>query len=387
MLLRFCLILLRLYLISLRLYPVLLRSHRFTPDSRGPFHLPISPNVISLKKLIESNHQELFTLTLRAYRAALDAMGNSGVQACPPLGSKLQLGLWNLQSQLAAEATPTLVQETEARVEAELHQWGEQSAEYYQRKTQEFKEIMMIMARTAEAVGDRDVRYSKQFTEFTSRLQTLATMDDLTKIRDSLVSSANELQAGVNQMAQDGEQVLARMRGELRQYQAKLEEAERLASLDSLTGLQNRRRLEEALELRVARRRPFSVLMFDLNGFKKVNDTYGHLAGDDVLKQFATELRAAFRAMDDVARWGGDEFIAVVDCGLPDARQHMERVRKWVFGDYTVSAEGAPRKLPVSASVGVAAWQDGETVAQMLARADADMYRDKKAAGRSPTPA
>jgi diguanylate cyclase (GGDEF)-like protein len=342
--------------------------------------------VISLKKLIDSNHEELLHWTLHAYRAALEAMGNSGVQACPPLGTKLQLGLWNLQSQLAEEATPRRLQETEARVEAELHQWGEQSAEYYRHKTEEFKEIMMIMARTAEAVGDRDLRYSKQFTEFTTRLQTLATMDDLTKIRDSLVSSANELQAGVNQMAQDGEEAVTRMRGELRQYQAKLEEAERLASMDCLTGLQNRRRMEAALELRVARRRTFSVLIFDLNGFKQVNDTFGHVAGDDVLKQFATELRAAFRAMDDVGRWGGDEFIAVLDCGLEEARQHVERVRKWVFGDYSVRGEGAPHKLPVSASIGVAAWQEGETMAQMFARADADMYKEKKAGARSPIP-
>jgi diguanylate cyclase (GGDEF)-like protein len=338
--------------------------------------------VISLKKLIDGNHEELFRRTLRAYGAALEAMGNSGVQACPPIGTKLQLGLWNLRSQLAEEATAGRVQETEARVEAELAQWGEQSAEYYRRKTEEFKEIMMIMARTAEAVGDRDLRYSKQFTEFTSRLQTLASMDDLTKIRDSLVSSASELQAGVNQMAQDGERVVARMRGELRQYQARLEEAERLASVDSLTGLENRRRLEAALELRVTRRQTFSILIFDLNGFKQVNDTYGHVVGDDVLRQFGAELRAAFRAMDDVGRWGGDEFIVVVDCGLADACQHLERVRKWVFGDYTVRGDGPPRKLAVSASAGVAAWREGETIAQMVARADAEMYKDKKAAER-----
>ena len=134
---------------------------------------------------------------------------------------------------------------------------GSRSAEYYRRKTEEFKEIMMIMARTTEAVGDRDQRYSKRFTEFTTRLHALATMDDLTRIRDSLVSSAHELQAGVNQMALDGEEAVARMRGELRQYQEKLEEAERLASLDCLTGLQNRRRMDAVLEQRVARHRRF----------------------------------------------------------------------------------------------------------------------------------
>jgi GGDEF domain-containing protein len=272
--------------------------------------------VISLKKLIEANQEELLRETRRAYRAALEAMGNSGVQACPPAGAQLQRGLWNLQRQLADQATSQLVQETEGRVAAELQQWGERSAEYYRGKTEEFKEIMIIMAHTAEAVGDRDQRYSTQFTDFTTRLQTLASMDDLAKIRDSLVSSANELQAGVNQMAQDGEAVVTQMRGQLHQYQVKLEEAERLASVDSLTGLKNRRRIEAALELRMEQGRAFSVMMFDLNGFKQVNDTYGHMAGDEVLKQFATELRGVFRPSDDIGRWGGDEFIVVLDCGL-----------------------------------------------------------------------
>lgn len=64
----------------------------------------------------------------------------------------------------------------------------------------------------------------------------------------------------------------------------------------------------------------------------------------------------------------------------------MERVRKWVFGDYTVGGKQS-RKLPVSAAIGVAAWLEGETMAQMFARADADMYAEKKAAQRLPTPA
>ena len=73
---------------------------------RGP---PIRLDVISLKKLIDSNQDELFRCTLHAYRAALEAIGNSGVQACPPAGSQLQLGLRNLQRQLADETTPRQV--------------------------------------------------------------------------------------------------------------------------------------------------------------------------------------------------------------------------------------------------------------------------------------
>jgi len=119
--------------------------------------------------------------------------------------------------------------------------------------------------------------------------------------------------------------------------------------------------------------------MFDLNGFKRVNDSYGHSAGDDVLKQFATELRSAFRATDDVGRWGGDEFLVVADCGLEDARRQIERVRQWVFGEYVVRGEGGQHKVKVDASVGAAECKAGEALAEVLARADAEMYRDKKA--------
>src|ERR1035441_11127503 len=110
-----------------------------------PYTTLFRSDVISLKKLIEANQEELLRGTLRAYRAALEAMGYSGVQACPPAGAQLQLGLWSLQRQLADQATSQLMQDTEERVAAELQQWGERSAEYYRGKTEEFKEIMIIM--------------------------------------------------------------------------------------------------------------------------------------------------------------------------------------------------------------------------------------------------
>ena len=338
--------------------------------------------MISLKKLIESNQQEWVEAALAAYCAALEAMGNSGVRACPPLGTQLQLGLAALQRQLSDSPTLSGVRETQQRVESELSQWGERSAEYYKGKTEEFKEILMIMARTAETVGDRDQRYSAQLTEFTSKLHSLASMDDLGRIRDSLVMRARELQDRVDQMARDGQEVMAQMRGELRQYQARLEEAERLASVDPLTGLKNRRRMELAVEERMRGEQQFSVVVLDLNGFKQVNDVYGHSAGDDVLKQFATELRSAFRAADDVGRWGGDEFLVVLDCGPEDVGRHLERVRQWVFGDYVVQDQGVPRKLPITASIGTAVWESGESMAELFARADRDMYQEKNAGKR-----
>ena len=343
--------------------------------------------MISLKRLIESNQEELIAGALRAYRSALDAMGRACVNACPSLGSHLQTGLTNLQRQLPDHSTLAQVEQTQERLESELHRWGEQFAGYYKRKTEEFKEILIIMAQTAESVGDRDQRYSKEFTDFTDSLRSLASIEDLGTIRDSLVTRANQLQSSVNRMSQEGDAMVEQMRGQLRNYQAKLEEAERLASVDSLTGLHNRRGIERILESCISRHRPFAIVLFDLNNFKYINDTHGHSAGDDVLRQFAAELRAAFRSTDDVGRWGGDEFIVVFQCGLghgvDEARRHVERARKWVFGDYTICAGTAPVKLAVDAAIGLAAWQENDTIPAMFARADAAMYGDKKSPARS----
>ncbi len=91
----------------------------------------------------------------------------------------------------------------------------------------------------------------------------------------------------------------------------------------------------------------------------------------------------AERSTDIVSRWGGDEFLVIVDCGAEDMRDRIEPVRKWVFGDYTVQIEGQTRSVGVDASVGMASWRPGETAAELIARADAAMYQEKAQRGKA----
>jgi diguanylate cyclase (GGDEF)-like protein len=284
------------------------------------------------------------------------------------------------------EATSDTVRDTEHQIEAELHQWSQRAATYFRQKATELKEILIIMARAAETAGERDHRYSTQFQELTGRFESIADLNDLTEIRNCLAKSASELRACVNNMAKDGQQSVAQLRQEVERYQARLDEAERLASLDVVTGLSNRSKVESSIEIRLAQPRTFSVMMFDLNEFKQINDTYGHLAGDEVLKQFAGELQAAFGPLDVVGRWGGDEFVVVLDGGHQVAASRLEHVRKWVFGSYTIQMKGVPVKVSVSAAAGVAERKAGDKVADLVARADATMYRDKSDSRNSPMP-
>ncbi len=338
--------------------------------------------MISLKKYLdmETDPSDLANALLEAYRSSLLAMGKSGAQACPTVGADLQRGLAGLAKRLSTEVTPAQVKGTEKHVEEQLHHWGDRTAEYFKTKANEIKELLLVLASTAESMGERDQRYAKHFSEFTTQLQSIAGLEDLGQVRASLVQRATELRGYVNQMAQDSKKSVAQLRSEVSNYEARLKTAEDLALRDALTALPNRRAVEERMEWRIQHQQVFCVVFLDLNRFKQVNDKYGHPVGDSLLKQFSEELRSNARPSDVVGRWGGDEFIMVLDCDLAGAKAQIERMQKWVFGEYTFpsSTAGGKTAIPLDASVGVAQWQPGETPHQVIERADTCMYKDKE---------
>ena len=154
------------------------------------------------------------------------------------------------------------------------------------------------------------------------------------------------------------------------------QEVYKMALLDPLTGLFNRRYIEQRLEDEIARSqrhgRPLSVIMFDLDEFKQVNDTYGHGAGDALLKAFAEKLSKATRGSDASARYGGDEFLVVLPECKPENVQHVLKRLEGI----RVEIEG--RTLPIALSAGWAELLSGEVAKELLARADAALYANKR---------
>lgn len=331
--------------------------------------------MISLRKSMDAQLDELIQSTLESYRAALASMGDAGIKACPQAGDDLRQSLLQLNQHLIADAA--VVAKTQKRVEEELRAWGDRAERFYDEKSDELKQVLMIVAQATRQMGDRDQRYTKQFAELTERLQATARLNDLTEMRKSLGESLEDLEVCVANMTRDGQDSVSSLRAQVSSYEVRLEEVERAASEDMLTGLANRRRIERHIEQRIKEARPFSVIYVDLNDFKKINDSLGHIAGDDLLKQFAGELRNAFRPKDLVGRWGGDEFVALVDGEALEARARAETIEKWVNGDYTLATSTEARKVRVSAATGFATWQTGENVIQLLRRADATMYQNK----------
>ena len=154
---------------------------------------------------------------------------------------------------------------------------------------------------------------------------------------------------------------------------------EELSRRDALTGLTNRRWLDEVLRLEVERARrygaPLSVVMADLDHFKEVNDSFGHAVGDQVLKSAARTLHDAARLTDVVGRYGGEEFLVLLpNTELSEAIVLAERMRAGL----RLMPVGF-RSDPVTGSFGVTQWQRGDTVAGLVDRADEALYEAKHA--------
>jgi len=164
-----------------------------------------------------------------------------------------------------------------------------------------------------------------------------------------------------------------------------LERLSRLAFYDSLTGLTNRNlfndRLDHALAVGRRNRSAFALLYIDIDHFKRVNDTFGHETGDELLREVAARLTRSVRASDTVTRWGGDEFVAILD-GVAD-QQLATRIASQL-----VIACGAPylvrgHEYRITLSVGASFYpRDGHDAATLLERADRAMY-EVKARGRN----
>jgi diguanylate cyclase (GGDEF)-like protein len=347
--------------------------------------------MISLKKYLdtvqtaadsdsEPDEKSLLPATLVAYRSALLEMGNCSVNACPALGDELSRGLAKLEEHLSKVVTRESVEATESGVQKQLQEWGRRTANHYRQKTDEVKEILIVMAGTAESVGARDQRCAQQIDQVTTRLKKIANLEDLTEIRASIESSAAELKTSIDRMTEEGKAAIDQLRTEVAAFQTRLEEAEQVASNDSLTGLRSRLSVEGQIDRRIEAGSTFCAAIVDIDRFKRVNDEHGHMAGDELLRQFATELKSRCRSKDIVGRWGGDEFIVLLDCALAEAKSQTERLTEWVCGSYTVQGMAGPVKLKVDASIGLAEHMPKETQKGLLARADAEMYRNKAAA-------
>ena len=210
--------------------------------------------------------------------------------------------------------------------------------------------------------------------------QYVAIRTDITKMKDAeniLLRDKEQLEAMVQERAGELTEVNKNLLAEIKRRQELEEDLRTLASTDKLTGIFNRRALDEALRKEIDRarryRHPMALILFDIDHFKRVNDTFGHQVGDAALSELARLVTGKIRAHDVFARWGGEEFVILGVSSDMDGCLRLAEKLRGIIENHTF-----PGIEKVTCSFGVTVLRDDDTVVSLVKRVDEALYGAKQ---------
>ncbi|NIP99952.1 MAG: diguanylate cyclase, partial [Nitrospinaceae bacterium] len=243
-------------------------------------------------------------------------------------------------------------------------------------KKEAMKQIVQDMADTIQEMVASSDDFEKNMGTYVERIQSADDIKDILVLKDGIVGEIHKIRAQSRVLKKE----LEEHRKTTQSLAEKLEQTEAKALVDPLTNVLNR----NAYNLKVKQmarnyerfKEPFSLLMIDIDRFKKFNDQYGHKSGDRVLHSVASSIQGALRASDLVFRYGGEEFVVLLQrVTRENAAKLAEKIRRQVESDYFVDQD---QRLKVTVSVGVGCSQEGDTEVTIFERADQAMYRAKR---------
>lgn len=301
---------------------------------------------------------------------------------------------FTLLYELASQTDPDFASELKNLIEN--HQYTDESVKPLYRSllkrilsqhipTQDVSALINQVLSHLEAWSKNSGSLQQVLEQNVSCLKACETKDEmLSCIEQTILPSIQQISEGtksLHKQMHDSATVIKRLKQEL-------EEATSLAKTDTLTGIPNRRGFNELIAKRITdaktKGKTFAMLLLDLDFFKKINDQYGHLVGDSVLRYVARTLQAQTKGQDAIARLGGEEFVILLsEISYHNALKIAEKIRNHISQkSLMVKDHSLPLKFTISA--GVAMYQMGETADQLFERADRALYLAKQS-GRNLT--
>jgi len=241
------------------------------------------------------------------------------------------------------------------------------------------KETVETVAWAINSFRSHGERHKSNLTRLADGFETLSKVEEIGEMRRRLRESVMSLRETVEQMRQENEESVKRLETQVTAFQERVEQARKETAVDRLTGLGSRREAEKYLQKSGKREGLICIVLFDIEGFKAINQAYGTMFGDKLLRAVTHALRERFPGDGNLFRWGADEFLAITE-GSQKARLDQARgiCESFAQSSYVTSDGGTKQKVSANLAFGVALAVRGESTDDWYRRARENLELNRR---------
>ena len=256
---------------------------------------------------------------------------------------------------------------------------------YLKDREDEFKEIIDLLTKAMAVVDHDNQVYNEKIYKQSEKLEKITLLDDIKKIKNELIIEVENIRKTVREKELHDSEKLEKLSQKVNYLNVELEKAKEESIKDGLTGIFNRKAfdmyIKKIVERNTVTKAPFSILLLDIDDFKKINDNFGHQTGDRVLVAMAQKCRGFIRSDDFLARYGGEEFVVVLPgASLRNAVKKGKLICKEIAkARYALEESKEDTIISITVSIGASVHKKGDTVETIIERADKALYAAKQA--------
>lgn len=257
--------------------------------------------------------------------------------------------------------------------------------EYVEDRDRELREIIDVMSKALSGQNDENRKYHQRIYKHGEKIERITLLDDLRKIRGALEKEIKQLRLDVKNKQTMEQKRMKALDQEINLLSHELQKAKEEALTDGLTGLSNRKAFDQFIAGLSNKGNlgngSFALLLLDIDDFKKINDTYGHQTGDNILVLIAEKCREIVRSNDFIGRYGGEEFAVILpSSSLRNGIKRGRQIKKAIAAaryKHTLEGTDTGITLRITVSIGVSVFTKGDTSEMIIQRADKALYTAK----------
>ena len=256
--------------------------------------------------------------------------------------------------------------------------------EYVNNREKEIWDIIGLQRTAITMFGAENRDYNRKVYEQSKQIEAITMLDDIKIMKKNLKREVAGIQATVHKKEEHDRQQMEKFAKQISKLTVELKKVKTKAMTDGLTKAYNREAFDnyirKIVDQNAIKASPFSLLMLDIDDFKKINDEHGHQIGDRILVAFVRKCSEFIRDEDFLARYGGEEFVMVLPgASLRNALKKARRIRKAIAGThYTTSKEKKGKGLSITVSIGVSSFRKNDLVPSVIERSDQALYQAKR---------